>query len=363
MRIIHLCPGLGEANGMAVAAGFLAKEQNAVLADAGCVCRGMVRDADEVWVHSCWLPCVWRACWLALRARKRLVRMLHGNVDPVRLGHHGWKKRLVGPIERYFLRRADVVVATCRAEAEWIRQYEPRVKKIEVTDVKRFFDFSRKEHKERKGDGKLHLLYLGRRHPLKGLEFLEAAVKEVEGCELRIVSNAFGEEKERVWEWCDVLVQPTLSENFGLVIAEALERGKRVITTDGAPAWGSECKMESVKCKVEEVPPSWHFTLFTLHFTLFSHTGLSGRRRLPRNSTATGRSVHQKLIFHARDFAASLTTSHGASAAPTSRVTASPTDAAATRPNMRNVWKMPVPRPRISGGSVSVRYIGSMTLM
>ena len=30
---------------------------------------------------------------------------------------------------------------------------------------------------------------------------------------------------------------PTLSENFGLVVAEALERGKRVITTDGAPVW------------------------------------------------------------------------------------------------------------------------------
>ena len=53
-----------------------------------------------------------------------------------------------------------------------------------------------------------------------------------------------------MWEGCDVLVLPTLSENFGLVIAEALERGKRVITTDGAPAWGSECKMDSVKCKV-----------------------------------------------------------------------------------------------------------------
>ena len=131
-----------------------------------------------------------------------------------------------------------MVVATCQAEAEWILKYEPRVTKIEVTDVKRFFDFSHKEHKERKGDGKLHLLYLGRRHPLKGVEYLEAAVKEVEGCELRSVSNAFGEEKERVWEWCDVLVLPTLSENFGLVIAEALERGKRVITTDGAPAWG-----------------------------------------------------------------------------------------------------------------------------
>ena len=239
MRIIHLCPGLGEANGMAVAAGLLAKEQNAVLADAGRVCRGMFRDADEVWVHSCWLPCVWRACWLALRGRKRLVRMLHGNLDPVRLGYHGWKKWLVGPIERYFLRRADIVVATCQAEAEWVRKYEPRVKKIEVTDLKRFFRLNRETHEiHEKVEGRsLHLLYLGRRHPLKGLEFLEAAVREVEGCELRSVSNAFGEEKEKVWDWCDILVLPTLSENFGLVVAEALERGKRVITTDGAPAW------------------------------------------------------------------------------------------------------------------------------
>ena len=37
-----------------------------------------------------------------------------------------------------------------------------------------------------------------------------------------------------------MLVLPTLSDNFGLVIAEALERGKRVITTDGAPAWEPE---------------------------------------------------------------------------------------------------------------------------
>jgi glycosyltransferase involved in cell wall biosynthesis len=44
---------------------------------------------------------------------------------------------------------------------------------------------------------------------------------------------------EKVWDWCDVLVLPTLSENFGRVVAEALERGKRVITTDGAPAWES----------------------------------------------------------------------------------------------------------------------------
>ena len=95
-------------------------------------------------------------------------------------------------------------------------------------------------------NSQLNLLYLGRRHPLKGVEYLERAVKELNhgihgthgNVELKIVSTAFGEELERVWEWCDVLVLPTLSENFGLVVAEALERGKRVITTDGAPVRG-----------------------------------------------------------------------------------------------------------------------------
>jgi glycosyltransferase involved in cell wall biosynthesis len=87
---------------------------------------------------------------------------------------------------------------------------------------------------------------MGRRHPLKGVEYLETAVRQLQKStrstrlkiELKIVSNAFGEELEKTWGWCDVLVLPTLSENFGLVVAEALERGKRVITTDGAPVWG-----------------------------------------------------------------------------------------------------------------------------
>ena len=254
MKRLHIVPGLDDAaNGLAVVARLLANEQgDAEVVDLNDgLCRIEDAECEEVWIHGMWLPKEWQACKRVLKSKKKLVRMTHGSLSPIYLRRQGkWKKRLAGPIERFFLRRADMVVATCQAEAEWILKYEPRVTKIEVTDVKRFFDFSHKEHKERKGDGKLHLLYLGRRHPLKGVEYLEAAVKEVEGCELRSVSNAFGEEKERVWEWCDVLVLPTLSENFGLVIAEALERGKRVITTDGASAWGSECKMDSVKCKV-----------------------------------------------------------------------------------------------------------------
>ena len=218
---------------------------------------GGLDDADEVWVHGMWLPHEWRACWRALRLGKRLVRMTHGSLSPVYLKHQSpFKKRLVSPIERYFLRRADRIVATCEAEKGWIEAYlGKRCPAIEVTDIKRFFRLVSGEVgsggvRECGMDGrverveeKLHLLYLGRRHPLKGVEFLEEAVKEIEGCGLRVESNVFGEEKEKVWEWCDVLVLPTLSENFGLVVAEALERGKRVITTDGAPAWGERLEM------------------------------------------------------------------------------------------------------------------------
>jgi len=249
MRILHVVPGLDEVgNGISVAAKLIAEEQGADLMEARLFAKGKgeLADYDEVWVHSCWLPMTLKSCQRVLRAGMPLVRMTHANLDPVRLRYHGWKKWLVGPIERFLLRRCAKIVATCEAEAEWIRAYEPRVKSIEVTDIKRFFNLNpvNPVNPVRK---KLHLLYLGRRHPLKGVEYLETAVRQIEKdsaysaplrlC-VKIVSSAFGEEKEKVWDWCDVLVLPTLSENFGLVIAEALERGKRVITTDGAPAWG-----------------------------------------------------------------------------------------------------------------------------
>ena len=229
-------------------------------------------------MHGMWLPKEWAICRRVIKAGKRLVRMTHGSLSPIYLKQQGrWKKWLVGPIERYWLRKADRIVATCDAEKAWIEAYlGKKCPEIVVEDVKRFFDFSRKERKDRKenegngskqeiGNKKLNVLYLGRRHPLKGVEYLERAVKELgvrsqelgvsekdltkskletsntkpenRNIELKIVSNAFGDELEKVWDWCDVLVLPTLSENFGLVVAEALERGKRVITTDGAPAW------------------------------------------------------------------------------------------------------------------------------
>ena len=313
MKILHIVPELNEANGVFVVARLLARESG----DAAVVGldEGLRRiddgDVEEVWVHGMWLLKEWAACWRVLKAGKRLVRMTHGSLSPVYLKCQSpFKKWLVGPIERWALGRCAKIVATCEAEKEWIEAYlGKRCPLVEVSDIKRFFKMIKQVRpilsfpEERS----LHLLYLGRRHPLKGVEYLEAAVAElndgsrsresklnsgignfsnVEGLsvhcststsnfdskqiELKIVSNAFGEEKEEIWRWCDVLVLPTLSENFGLVVAEALERGKRVITTDGAPVWGEglnrvdrveRVEMDAERPCVLKVPPGNWFKI------------------------------------------------------------------------------------------------------
>ena len=272
MRILHVVPGLDDpANGIAVAAKLIAEGQAKSRHEVEVVdTRDFVQANDwpsgrfaEVWVHSMWLPMTIRACRKVLGkarrpegpdcslSRPKLVRMTHANLDPVRLGYHGWRKRLVAPIERWLFRHTDRVVVTCEAEKGWCQAWGLG-NEFEVVDPKRFFRLDAPKPKAESERRNLQVLYLGRRHPLKGVEFLEKAVEEVNTTfehsehsehsnirtiDLRIVSDHFGEELEQDWAWCDVLCLPTLSENFGLVVAEALERGKRVVTTDGAPAW------------------------------------------------------------------------------------------------------------------------------
>ena len=265
MKIIHFCAGLEKNNGMANTARQFVSEETAAGHDSQLTndLEKIVQGVDEVMIHGAWLPILWRAAKRAKTVGAKLLIRPAGSYDPVRLAHHGWKKRLVSLWEHRMLRRADVLLATCEAEARWVKAYEPSVRRIEITDLKRFFNIN--VHQCSPVSTSVHqcsplrLLYLGRRHPLKGVEYLEKAVAELvevgsrsRTVELRIVSDHFGEELEKDWAWCDVLVLPTLSENFGRVVAEALERGKRVIVTDGAPAWRPEAAESKSEVAVEQ---------------------------------------------------------------------------------------------------------------
>jgi glycosyltransferase involved in cell wall biosynthesis len=111
------------------------------------------------------------------------------------------------------------------------------------------------------------VLSLGRIHPKKGLDRLLHAWAKIEHTvpdwSLKLVGNAevghdielmalaqqlglkrfmldgpsFGDAKWQVYHDADVFVLPTLNENFGLTVAEALASGLPVISTKGAP-WG-----------------------------------------------------------------------------------------------------------------------------
>ena len=206
-----------------------------------------VRSADEVWVHGSWTFPVWFGAFLAKRFKKRLVVLPSGSFAPRSLHNHAaWKKRLVAPLDRRVLCAADEVLALCDAEADWIRAFEAMAK-VRLAQVPTFYDGMPVRPVAARVEGRpLRVLFLGRAEdPLKGVRYLRAAVEELNAAapadaprvELRVESSLFGAAKEAAWTWCDVLCLPTLSENYGLVVAEALEHGVPAVTTDGAPAW------------------------------------------------------------------------------------------------------------------------------
>ena len=141
-RIVHVVPEINEANGVWRVASLLAQDQGGVVMQAAApALSSAITLGEEVWVHGAWLPCLWRAAHFAMRSGCRLVRMTHGSLSPIYLCRQSpLKKRLVSPVERFFLRRADRVIATCQTETEWIRTFEPHVRSIEVVDLKRFFN-------------------------------------------------------------------------------------------------------------------------------------------------------------------------------------------------------------------------------
>ena len=212
MKRLHVVPEINEANGVYRVARLLAREDGGEVVDAKALkdLKADVGEIDEVWVHGMWLPRIWAACMkvVALQTsnhKPTLVRMTHGSLSPIYLERQGkWKKRLVGPIERWLFSKTDRVVVTCAAEKAWCERWGLK-NEFEVVDLKRFFGLERKSLRDTQdlafpdlattptssatpesqnakvASRGLHVLYLGRRHPLKGVEYLERAVEELNG--------------------------------------------------------------------------------------------------------------------------------------------------------------------------------------
>jgi glycosyltransferase involved in cell wall biosynthesis len=269
VKILHVVPGLGDpANGIAAMATRLAEEQRAMgdeaSVSASCTAVGC-RMSDVVFVHSMWTPPVLRACHAALRAGTPLVRVPHGCLNPAALRHSAWKKALVSPLERPYMRRAACVLVTTETEKAAVERWVRDVRRIEVVGMGVDDLLTSDLPPKGTGDGPKTFLFVGRLHPLKGLDLLLASLPadaslrviapDADGAQARYERLArqlgvadrvaflgvkTGAEKMREMREADALVLPTYSENFGFAVAEALVVGTPAITTKGAPWEGLE---------------------------------------------------------------------------------------------------------------------------
>jgi glycosyltransferase involved in cell wall biosynthesis len=240
---------------------------------AAAVARRMRQhQVDVLHVHGLWMPAGFLASHTALRHGVPLVVSPHGMLEPWAWRHHAWKKRPVWWLfERRNLQAAGVLHATAASEADGIRQ-------LGLTNpialIPNGVDLPEPSRGPRvPGERPRTVLFLSRIHPKKGLLYLVAAWQRVRVSGWRVVvagpdaeghlaevrqaaqragvaedfdfpGSVYGEDKWRLYRQADLFVLPTFSENFGVVVAEALGMGVPVITTKGAP-W--QC-LEEERC-------------------------------------------------------------------------------------------------------------------
>jgi glycosyltransferase involved in cell wall biosynthesis len=210
------------------------------------------------------------------RLRKPSVVAPHGSLDPEALIYSRWKKALAATAyERQNLERASCLHATAHGELRHFRNFGLRNPVAILSNGVSDAWLSSHGDSDRfraahglPGETRL-LLYFSRVHRKKGLLTLVEAIarnpRRVDGWQLvvagpdddpryfarvaafiadhrlsnrvHMVGELRGQERRDAFAAAEMLVLPTRSENFGLVIAEALGVGVPVITTQGAVAW------------------------------------------------------------------------------------------------------------------------------
>lgn len=189
----------------------------------------------------------------------RRVVSPHGMLHPWAVRVRSSRKRVAWlAYERRSAVEADVFHATAAAEAGYIRDQGLRQPiaviphGVDVPDAP----------PDGPRAGNRTALFLSRLHPGKRVEDLLAAWGRVRprswslviagpddaghraaleplardaGDGVRFVGPAHHDAKERLFREADLFILPSLSENFGLVVAEALAHGVPVITTTGTP--------------------------------------------------------------------------------------------------------------------------------
>lgn len=240
--------------------------------------------------HGIWSLECWWACRYMLSRGYPVIVSPRGMLEPWALQYHVIKKRLAWVIyQKKLLLNVHAFHATSEQEAKNIRALryaQPIIKIPNGLDSIPDKDISSHGNNTNFRTA----LFLSRLHPKKGITLLIEAWKTIQpqGWILTIAGNAeagylselksivdkhglhgsiqflgelWGEEKDLAFANSSIFILPSYSENFGIVVAEALQRGLPVITTTGTPwselvsegcGWWVEPTVEGVSTALQE---------------------------------------------------------------------------------------------------------------
>ncbi len=223
------------------------------------------RTPHIVHVHGIWnAASVW-SCTLAKHHGVPLVLHPRGMLEPWCLRHKALKKKIAMALyQRRLLDAVDLFMATSQQELDNLRALNFRQPIAVIPNGVSLPYFRAEDARHDNHTGPRKALFLSRIHPKKGLINLVRAWAQADPADWKLVvagpneSNHWaevtreinalglndsmeyvgpveGEEKRRLFEQSELFILPSFSENFGIVVAEALAYGLPVITTIGTP--------------------------------------------------------------------------------------------------------------------------------
>lgn len=219
---------------------------------------------DIFHTNSCWEPLSSFTLFWAKSVGISTVYTTHGMLEPWIMKHNYYRKKwpALHLYQRRALAAADSLIATAERERTHLLEQGynsevaivPNAVDVQAIGMKTSWQLRKQ------------ILLLSRLHLVKGIDFLLEAVARLKGeladyqiviagdgdtdyinhlkhcayelgiCHLcKFKGGVYGDEKWRLYQESDFLVLPSYTENFGIVVAEALASGTPVITTQGTP--------------------------------------------------------------------------------------------------------------------------------